>query len=119
MRANCTIFLCDVETIQDATTGERTKNVVHARKLNGENTNVGMSTFWSAASSNVRLDRSVNIRARMYQNQKYTLMESKLYEVVNAGKAEDPSIIRLNLKQVNDNELKELISDAVELLQTS
>lgn len=120
MRLNCTVFLCDVETIQDATTGERTKNVVKARKIGGESTIVGMATFWSAASANVQLDRTVNVRSRMYQNQKYGLLDDgKLYEVVNAGKADDPSIIRLNLKQVNDNELKELISDAVELLQTS
>lgn len=118
MRANCTITLCDVETSQDLTTGDRTKNVVHVRKLVGESTNVGMTTFWSAASANVRLDRSVNVRSRMYQNQKYVLVDDgKLYEVVNVGKADDPSNARLNLKQIVDNELKELIADAVGLLQ--
>ena len=118
MRANCTVILFDVETIQDDTTGDRTKNVVSLRKLNGEKTNVGMSTFWSAAGVNVNLDHSVNIRSRMYQNQKYLYMEQKLYEVYNVGKADDPINIRLNVRQIKDNELKELIIDALELLQT-
>ena len=116
MRSNCMIHLFDVETIQDDTTGDRTKSVVHQRKLNAERTNVGMSTFWSAAGVNVNLDYSVNIRSRMYSNQKYILMDSKLYEVVNVGKADDPVNTRLNVRQVNDNELKGLIIDAMGLL---
>ena len=118
MRANCTIFLIDVETIQDDTTGDRTVNVTNYRKLQGEKTNVGMSTFWSAAAANVQLDYSVNIRSRMYGGQKYSVIQSKLYEIYNVGKADDLVNIRLNIRQVQDIQLKEAIIDALELLQT-
>lgn len=117
MRANCTVTLIDVETIQDETTGVRTVSVTNYRKLQGEKTNVGMSTFWSAAAANVNLDYSVNIRSRMYANQKYAVIQDKLYDIYNVGKADDPVNTRLNIRQVNDKELKEAIIDALELIQ--
>lgn len=118
MRANCTITLIDVETIQNDTTGDRTTTVTNYRKIHGERTNVGMSTFWSAAAANVQLDYSVNIRSRMYGGQKYGVIQGKLYEIYNVGKADDPVNTRLNIRQVQDNQLKEAILDALELLQT-
>jgi len=118
VRANTTIILLDVESIQDDTTGDRLTNLVNYRKLNGEKTNVGMNTFFSAAAANVQLDYSVNIRARMYGNQKYVVIQGKLYEVYNVGKADDQVNTRLNVRQVNDNALKEAIIDALELIQT-
>jgi hypothetical protein len=108
----------DVETTQDDLTGDRTLSVVNYRKIQGEKTNVGMSTFWSAAAANVQLDYSVNIRSRMYANQKYAVIQDKLYEIYNVGKADDPVNTRLNIRQINDNQLKEAIVDALELLQT-
>src|SRR5690554_953920 len=117
MRANCTIKLLDVVTHQDETTGVRTYSVTNYRKLLGEKTNVGMSTFWSAAAANVQLDYSVIIRSQMYGNQKYVVIQDKLYEVYNAGKADNPVNIRLNIRQLNDNEQKEAILDALELIQ--
>lgn len=118
MRANCTITLIDVETVQNDTTGERTVSVTNYRKLNGEKTNVGMSTFWSAAAANVQLDFSVNIRARMYGDQKYCVIQSKLYEIYNVAKSDDQVNTKLNIRQVSDNELKEAVLDALELIQT-
>lgn len=118
MRANCTITLIDVETVQKDTTGERTVSVTNYRKLNGEKTNVGMSTFWSAAAANVQLDFSVNIRARMYGGQKYCVIQSKLYEIYNVAKSDDQVNTKLNIRQVSDIELKEAVLDALELIQT-
>lgn len=118
MRANTTVILIDVMTTQDDTTGDRTINLVNYRKLNGEKTNVGMTTFWSAAAANVQLDYSVNIRARMYSNQKYAIIQDKLYEIYNVGKADDQVNTRLNIRQVNDSTLKEAVLDALELIQT-
>lgn len=118
MRANCTITLVDVETVQNETTGDRTTAVTNYRKIQGERTNVGMSTFWSAAAANVNLDYSVNIRARMYGSQKYAVIKDRLYEIVNVGKADDQVNTRLNIRQVNDNSLKEAVLDALELIQT-
>lgn len=117
MRANCTINLLDVETIQNETTGERTLSIVNHRKLHGERTNVGMSTFWSAAAANVQLDYSVIIRSRMYGNQKYAVIQDKLYEIYNAGKADNLVNIRLNIRQVQDNEQRRAILDALELIK--
>jgi hypothetical protein len=113
MRANCTITLIDVESIQDETTGDRTVSVTNYRKIQGEKTSVGMSTFWSAAAANVQLDYSVNIRSRMYGNQKYAVIQNKLYEIYNTGKADDPVNIRLNMSQVKDKVLKEAILNVV------
>lgn len=118
MRANCTITLIDVGTVQNDTTGERTVSVTNYRKLNGEKTNVGMSTFWSAAAANVQLDFSVNIRARMYGEQKYCVIQNKLYEIYNVAKSDDQVNTKLNIRQVSDIELKEAVLDALELIQT-
>lgn len=119
MKSNCTIHLFDVDTEQNQATGERQKTVVARVKLNGEKSTVGMSTFWSATSANIRLDYSVTIRARMYDNQKYVYMEGKLYEVYNVAKAENPANLRLNVNELKDNELKELIDDVMAIIQAS
>ena len=116
MRANCTIHLFDVDTYQNTETGKRQKQVVARVKLNGEKSTVGMSTFWSATAANVNLDYTVMIRAKMYSRQKYLYMEGELYEIYNAAKADDPINIRLNVRELKDDELKELIEDAMELL---
>lgn len=118
MRANTTIILIDVVSTQNDLTGERVYTATNYRKLQGEKTNVGMNTFWSAAAINVQLDYSVNIRARMYGNQKYAIIAGKLYEIFNVGKSDDLTNTRLNIRQVNDNELKEAILDALGLIQT-
>lgn len=118
MRANCTVVLLDVETIQDDLTGERTFAITNYRKVNGERTNVGMNTFWSAAAANVQLDYSINIRARMYTNQKYAVVSNEVFEVYNVGKADNPVNTRLNVRRVEDQELKGEILDALELIQT-
>jgi len=117
MRANCTINLLDVETVQNELTGERTLSIINYRKLHGERTNVGMSTFWSAATANVQLDYSVIIRSRMYDNQKYAVIQDKLYEIYNVGKTDNLVNIRLNIRQVQDNEMREAILDALGLIQ--
>lgn len=118
MKANCTIHLFDVDTVQNQATGEREKTVVTRVKLNGEKSTVGMSTFWSAASANINLDYTVTIRSRMYKNQKYIYMENELYEVYNVAKADNPVNLRLNVRELKEKELKELIEDVMELLQT-
>lgn len=119
MRANGIINLFDVSTSQDETTGERAKQIVGLKRVNGSVRSVGMNTFWQAVAARVRLETQILIRSRMYANQKYIYTNGNLYEVYNSAPADDEINVRLNCTRCNDHELKGAIEDALGLLEDS
>lgn len=113
MIGNTRIRLLNVESVQDEETGERVKIITNLTTLLGETSQVGMQTYWSATSNNVKLSCVFVIRKRMYHNQKYVYANKQLYEVNNTAKSSTLNNINLNAVVVQDEQLKEEVENAL------
>lgn len=114
MRINCTLYLLDVVTSQDAASGRRVYVLQNNSKVVGELSNVGMKTYWTAVAAQVRLDRSLVILNRSFHGERYVyLKQDGVYEIINTANGKSPLFLRLNLKRVNDPKLKEVITGAL------
>jgi hypothetical protein len=117
MQANATIYLFDTDTVQDPINGERIRSVKSVKKVIGELSEVGANTYWNAHSNNVDLVATVQIFKHAYKNNKFIYIKSRsmkeLYEVNNVAKGESFEKVRLNLTVATDDELKELIENAI------
>jgi len=117
MLSNSTIYLFDIETIQDPINGERMRSIKSVKKVIGELSEVGANTYWNAHSNNVNLVATVQIFKHAYKNNKFIYIKSRgmseLYEVNNVAKGESFEKIRLNLTVSTDEDLKELIKNAI------
>jgi hypothetical protein len=117
MQSNATIYLFDIDTVQDPINGERTRSVKSFKKIIGELSEVGANTFWNAHSNNVNLAATVQIFKQAYKNNKFIYIKSRnmseVYEVNNIAKGESFEKVRLNLTVATDEDLKELIENAI------
>ncbi|MFH2116763.1 MAG: hypothetical protein ABII85_01825 [Bacillota bacterium] len=117
MLANATIYLLDVDISPDAISGESIQTVNSFKKIIGEVSEVGVTTFWNAHSENANLDATIQIQSRTYSENKFIYLKrnsvGKLYEVVNVAKGESIDRIRLNLTESKIEGLKELVENAI------
>lgn len=117
MILNATIHIFDVVSSQDETTGERVKVISAHKKVRGEKSVVGASTFWNAKEQHINLLATVQINQSVYTHQKYVYFIDKkvgvAYEVYNTAKGESPQYIRLNLQDTNEPGIKEMIENAI------
>lgn len=116
MIGNTRLKLLNVESVQNEETGEREKRVIELTNIIGEKNQVGMQTYWSATANDVKLTCVFIIRKKMYKNQKYVFAENELYEINNTAKASDLNNIQLNVVVVKDEELKEVVKNALGII---
>lgn len=117
MILNATIYLFDVGSNQDQTTGERVRTITAQKKIRGEKSVVGASTFWNAKEQHINLLATVQVNQNAYSHQKFVYFKDKgdghVFEIFNTAKGESPQYIRLNLQVSEESGLKELIEGAI------
>jgi hypothetical protein len=115
MRHNQSIYLLKTENQKDIITGRSVLTLISYKKILGQGSPVGSYTNWNAHSSNVELETTLQIRARVFSNEKYVYTlhhgEYKLFLIENVGKGERPELIRLNCSESKEDKLKEAIED--------
>ena len=117
MRKNATIYLFNVEQVQDPDTGERVKTVQSVVRVQGSVGPTGSSTYWQAQAANVQLRGTIQIQNRVYNKQKYIYFkengQGQVYSCNSTAKAEDEHLIKVNYEDVKEEGMKELIEDAI------
>jgi hypothetical protein len=117
MQANITVYLFNVESVQDPISGDRSKTVLSFKKVIGELSEVGANTFWNAHSNQVELVATVQINRQVYKNNKFIYFKRDgvgyALEVNNVAKGESFEKIRLNLSETKEPGVKEMIENAI------
>ncbi len=117
MQANITVYLFNVESVQDPISGDRSKTVLSFKKVIGELSEVGANTFWNAHSNQVELVDTVQINRQVYKNNKFIYFKRDgvgyALEVNNVAKGESFEKIRLNLSETKEPGVKEMIENAI------
>lgn len=120
MRKNATIYLFNVDQIQNTTTGERVKTVTSVVRIQGSVGPTGSSTYWQAQAANVQLRGTILIQNRVYKKQQYIYFkengQGQVYKSNSTARAEDEHLIKINYEDVKEDGLKELIEDAIQEL---
>jgi len=117
MLANATVYLFDVESVQDPISGDRSRTVSSFKKVVGEVSEVGANTFWNAHSNQMELVSTVQINRQVYKNNKFIYYKkdgvSYALEVTNVAKGESFDKVRLNLSETKEPGVKEMIENAI------
>ena len=96
------VVLADVESVQNALNGDRTKRVTRARALAATVELVGVNTAQLGQVQGFRLTNSVEIDRVQYGGEKYLYFDGALYAVGTLGKARAPAKLLLNVAVYND-----------------
>jgi len=117
MLSNVTVYLFDVDSVQDPISGDRSRSILSFKKVLGELTEVGATTFWNAHTNNVELVATVQIQRQVYKKNKFVYYKkdglSYALEVSNTAKGESFEKIRLNLSETKEPGVKEMIENAI------
>lgn len=118
MRKNATIYLFNVEQVQNQDTGERVKTVQSVVRVQGSIGPTGSVTYWQAQAANVQLRGTIVIQHRVYKQQKYIYFKDNgqglVYQSNSVARAEDEHLIKINYEDVKEDGMKELIEDAIQ-----
>ena len=98
-------ILANVESVQNAENGDRTKRVTDAMEL------VGIQTAQLVQIQGFTLSFSVEIPRIMYTSEKYLYLDGQLYEVKTIGKARNASDMLLHVQKLNDPEIKKAVEE--------
>jgi hypothetical protein len=115
MKHNQFIYLIKAENLKDDITGRSVLTLVSYKKILGQGSPVGSYTNWNAYSENIELTATFQIKARVFNNEKYVYTNHygvfKLFKIENVGKGERPDLIRLNCSESKETKLKEAIEN--------
>ena len=103
------VVLCDIGSVVDAETGDRTIGVLNARKIIGSVDLVGVQTQQLAQLQNMNFQYSIVIDRMYYHNQKYLYMDNNLYKIGGLGKAKLSKDCTLNVVVFEDENIKNAI----------
>ena len=103
------VVLCDMDSIQDDNTGDRTRVVVNARKIIGDKQLVGVNTQTLAQIQNMTFNYSIEVDRMFYNDQKYLYINNKLYKIQTVSPAKHPKDCKLNVSEFNDEDIKRAI----------
>lgn len=103
------LVLCDIGSIQDAETGDRTRIVVNGKKIIGDKQLVGINTQTLAQLQNMTFNYTIEIDRMFYQDQKYLYVNKKLYKIQNVSPAKQPHNCKLNVSEFNDENIQQAI----------
>ena len=95
------LVLCDIGSIQDAETGDRTRIVVNGKKIIGDKQ--------LAQLQNMTFNYTIEIDRIFYQDQKYLYVNKKLYKIQNVSPAKQPHTCKLNVSEFNDENIQQAI----------
>lgn len=101
--------LANVESVQNAETGDRTKEVAKGKKLASIVELVGVQTAQLGQTQGFNLNYSVEILRVQYGKEKYLYFDGDLYEIKTTGKAKEKTKMLLNVQQSGDAEIKQAI----------
>lgn len=96
------VILADVESVQNALNGDRTKRVTRAKALAATVELVGVNTAQLGQVQGFRLTNSVEIDRVQYDGEKYLYFDGALYAVGTLGKARSPAKMLLNVAVHHD-----------------
>ena len=116
MRKNATIYLFNVDQIQNTTTGERVKTVTSVVRIQGSEAR----NTYEASQAQTSLRGTILIQNRVYKKQQYIYFKENgqglVYKSNSTARAEDEHLIKINYEDVKEDGLKELIEDAIQEL---
>ena len=105
------IVLANVETEQDASTGDRCKKVTSGRKIAGTVELVGIQTAQVGQAQGFNLNFSVEVLRIHYSGEKYLYFSGRLDEVKTLSKAKDATKMLLNVQASDDPETKAALEE--------
>lgn len=111
------LTLANVETVQDKTTGDRTKKVTLAKRLIATVELVGIQTAQLGQMQGFNLSFSIEIGRVYYSGEKYIYFDGAVYEVKSLSKAKEPTKMLLNVQRLDDLETKTAIEEWLNDLQ--
>ena len=103
------VVLADIKSVLDPNTGDRVKEVEHAKKLVSTVELVGINTAQLGQSQGFNLAYSVIVNRVHYSNEKYLYFDNTLYEIKSISKAKSPTEMLLNVQRLTDGEIKDAI----------
>lgn len=105
------VVLADVESVQNALNGDRTKRVTRAKALAATVELVGVNTAQLGQVQGFRLTNSVEIDRVQYGGEKYLYFDGVLYAVGTLGKARSPAKMLLNVAVHNDTAAEQAVKE--------
>lgn len=105
------VVLCDMESVQDPETGDRTRVVVNGRKIIGSKELVGVQTQTLAQMQNMVFNYSIVVDRMFYNDQKYLYINNKLYKIQTVTPAKLPKDCKLNVVEFYDENIKNAIEE--------
>lgn len=105
------VVLADVQSVQNASTGNRGKRVQSARVYVCWVDVVGISTAQVGQSQGFYLTKSVEIPQFFYRSEKYLYFDGVLYEVKMLSRARAAANVLLNVQKANDETIKKAVED--------
>lgn len=103
------IVLCDIDSVQDDETGDRTRILKNAKKIIGDKQLVGINTQTLAQLQNINFNYSIEIDRMFYQDQKYLYVNNKLYKIQSVSPAKLQHNCKLNVSEFEDEDIKSAI----------
>lgn len=103
------IVICDITSVQDEETGDRVRVVANGKKVIGDKTLVGINTQTLAQLQNMNFNYSIVIDRMFYKDQKYLYVDNKLYKIQNVAPAKLPKDCKLNVAELEDEDIKNAI----------
>jgi hypothetical protein len=103
------IILCDMTSKQDEETGDRVRVVSNGKIIVGDKTLVGVNTQTLAQLQNMNFNYSIVIDRMYYKDQKYLYIDKKLYKIQNVSPAKLPKDCKLNVSELEDEDIKNAI----------
>lgn len=89
------IYLLDVVSVQDPTTGKRKLTVERKTLVYADQQEVGLQEYYSAQSNKRELVAVFELPAHLYKGESYLVYEGKQYTVTRTAKGRTPAYIRL------------------------
>ena len=103
------LVLANVESVQNAETGDRTKEVTNGKKIAGTVELVGVQTAQLGQVQGFNFNYSVEVLRVHYNKEKYLYFDSDVYEIKTTGKAKEKNKMLLNVQKFEDTETKSAI----------
>lgn len=105
------IVICDLQSVQDDNTGDRTISVLNATKVIGQKDLAGVQTQTLAQMQNMIVSYSVIIDRMFYNNQKYLYVDNNLYKIQNVTPAKLAKDCKLNIVEFYDSNIINAIEE--------
>lgn len=103
------VVICDMTSITDPETLDKTRTVDNAKKIVCEKDLVGVQTQQLGQSQNMLFKYSLTVDRMFYNNQKYVYLDGELYKVETVTPAKKPKDCKLIVSAFQDLDIKNAI----------